>query len=123
MEESDVSVERLRKSIIDMAVESWRFRRIFEKAMTKLDAGDSSRYVNHFSWFTKKVDAVLENAGLRIVNVEGQFFDIGMAVTPLNLDDFDVHDRLIVEQMVEPIIMEAGSVIKTGTVTLGRVDR
>jgi len=122
MEENNTSFERLRKSIIDMAVESWRFRRVFEKAMSKLNAGDSSKYVSQFAWFIKKVDAALENAGLRIVNVEGQYFDVGMAVTPLNMDDFDTHDRLFVEQMIEPIIMDAESVVKTGTVILGRAD-
>ncbi len=123
MEEYITSVERLRKSIIDMAVESWRLRRVFEKAMSKLNAGDSSKYVSQFAWFIKKVDAALENAGLRIVNVEGQYFDIGMAVTPLNMDDFDVHDHLFVEQMIEPIIMDAESVVKTGTIILGRADK
>ena len=122
MEENNISVERLRKSIIDIAVESWRLRRVFEKAMSKLDAGDSSRYLNQFTWFIKRVDAALENAGLRIVNVEGQYFDVGMAVTPQNMDDFDTYDRLYVEQMLEPIIMDAESVVKTGTVILGRAD-
>ena len=122
MEENNTSVERLRKSIIDMAVESWRFRRVFAKAMSKLNAGDSSKYVSQFAWFIKKVDSALENAGLRIVNIEGQYFDVGMAVTPLNMDDFDANDRLFVEQMIEPIIMDAESVVKTGTVILGRAD-
>ena len=123
MEEKNISFERLRKSIIDVAVESWRLRRVFEKAISKLDAADSSRYVNQFTWFIKRVDAALENADLRIVNVEGQYFDIGMAVTPLNMDDFDTHDHLFVEQMIEPIIMDAESVVKTGTVILGRTDK
>ena len=123
MEEKNISIERFRKSIIDIAVESWRLRRVFEKAMSKLDAGDSSRYLNQFTWFIKRVDAALENAGLRIVNVEGQYFDVGMAVTPQNMDDFDTYDRLYVEQMLEPIIMDAESVVKTGTVILGRADK
>lgn len=110
------SNEELLKSIIDMAAEAWRFRRVFERAMTKLDAGDSSRYLSQFSWFTKKVDSALETAGLRIVNVEGHIFDVGMAVTPLNIDDFDSTDNLFIEQMLEPIIMDGESIMKTGTV-------
>jgi hypothetical protein len=123
VKENNASVERLRKSIIDMAVESWRFRRVFEKAMSKLDAGESSRYINQFAWFIKKVDIALENAGLRIANIEGQDYDIGMAVTPLNMDEFEESDRLFVEQMIEPIIMDAESVARTGTVILGRVKK
>lgn len=118
-----VSNEELVKSIIDMAAEAWRFRRVFERAMAKLDAGDSSRYLSQFSWFIKKVDSALETAGLRIVNVEGHIFDVGMAVTPLNIDDFDSTDNLFIEQMVEPIIMDGESIMKTGTVILGRVEK
>lgn len=113
-------VETLKQSIISMVVEAWRFRRVFEKAMNKLDAGESTRYISQFSWFIKKVDAALEDAGFRIVNVEGKLFDVGMAVTPLNMDDFSHEDVLFVEQMPEPIIMDSESVVKTGTVILGR---
>ena len=38
-----------------------------------------------------------------------------MAVTPLNIDDFEVNDDLYVLQMIEPIIMQDDNVIKTGT--------
>jgi hypothetical protein len=113
----------LRQALIDIAVESWRFRQVFERAMSKLDAGDSARYISQYLWFDKKVDAALKNAGLRIVNIEGQCYDIGMAATPLNVDDFEPEDRLFVEQMVEPIIMDGDSIVKTGTVILGRVDK
>ena len=114
---------QLRQSIIDIAVEAWRFRRVFERAMSKLDAGDSTRYISQYSWFIKKVDAALENACLRIVNMEGQYYDVGMAATPLNIDDFEQKDKLYVEQMVEPIIMYGDTVAKSGTVILGRVGK
>ena len=118
-----VSHNELIKSLIDIASEAWRFRRVFERAMAKLDAGDSSRYLSQFSWFIKKVDSALESAGLRIVNVEGHIFDVGMAVTPLNIDDFDSTDNLFIEQMVEPIIMDGESIMKTGIVILGRAEK
>jgi len=44
-----------------------------------------------------------------------------MAVTPLNIDEFDTEDTLYVKQMVEPIIMQGDTVYKTGTIILGRV--
>jgi len=113
----------LRQSIIDIAAESWRFKQVFERAMSKLDAGISSRYVSQYLWFSKKVDIAIENAGLRIVNIEGQNYDIGLAATPLNIDDFPSTDQLIVEQMVEPIIMEGDTVVKTGIIILGRANR
>ena len=59
---------------------------------------------------------------MRIVDVEGQPYDIGMALSPLNIDDFDPDDHLYVEQMIEPIIMDDNNVLKTGTAMLGRID-
>ena len=39
-----VSDENLKSSVINMAVESWRFGRVFERILTKLDAGEKKRY-------------------------------------------------------------------------------
>ena len=111
------------RAIIEMAVEAWRFRRVFDKAMSKLEAGESSRYIGQFNWFIKKVESALKTAGMRIVDVEGQPYDIGMALSPLNIDDFDADDQLYVEQMIEPIIMDDEKVLKTGTAMLGRIEK
>ena len=62
----------------------------------------------------------MDDSGLSVISVDGQPYDPGMAVTPLNLEDFEADDVLYVEQTMEPIIMEGDTVIKTGTVLLGR---
>ena len=114
-------MEEHKNAIINMAIEFWRFTRLFERLLTKLDAGEQKRYVSQLRWFRKKMEESLEQAGLRIVNVEGHPFDPGMAATPLNIEEFDSDDSLIVDQMVEPIIMKEEDLVKTGTVTLRRV--
>lgn len=111
-------IELLTRVIIGMAVESWRFGRTYERMMTKLDAGEQNRYQSQFRWFIKKVEEALEQANLRIVNIEGHPFDPGMAATPLNIGDFEANDTLIVDQMIEPIIMGKEGLLRTGTVTL-----
>lgn len=117
-----ITPEILKQAVISMAVESWRFGRVFERLLTKLDAGEQNRYKSQFRWFFKKVEEALEQAELRIVNVEGHPFDPGMAATPLNIDEFDAKDTLIVDQMIEPIIMGKEGLIKTGTITLRKVE-
>jgi hypothetical protein len=111
----------LSQIIVSMAVESWRFSRVFDRLLLKLDAGEQTRYKSQFRWFIKKVEEALEQADLRIVNVEGHPFDPGMAATPLNIEEFDANDALMVDQMIEPIIMGKEGLIKTGTVTLRKV--
>ncbi len=120
-EKTTMASEAMRNAVISMAVESWRFGRVFDRLLTKLDAGEQNRYKSQFRWFIKKVEEALEQAELRIVNVEGHPFDPGMAATPLNIEEFDTKDALMVDQMLEPIIMGEEGLIKTGTVTLKKV--
>jgi hypothetical protein len=114
--------EAMRDAVISMAVESWRFGRVFDRLLAKLDAGEKNRYKSQFRWFIKKVEEALEQAELRIVNVEGHPFDPGMAATPLNIEEFEAEDTLMVDQMLEPIIMGKEGLVKTGTVTLRKCE-
>jgi hypothetical protein len=115
-----ITEESLRQSMVNMAVESWRLSRMLERLLSKLDISEQNRYRGQFSWFIKKMEEELRQANLRIVNVEGQLFDPGMAATALNIEEFDSEGRLMVDQMLEPIIMSDDGLVRTGTVTLKR---
>lgn len=109
------------KALIDVSIESWRFARIFSRLISKLDAGESSRYANQARYFLKKIDDGLEGCGLRIVSLEGQPYDTGMAVSALNIADFGPEDDLFVEQMVEPVVMGPDGLVRGGTAILSKV--
>ena len=113
--------QALSQSLLNISVEAWRFGKLFDRLLSKLDAGEQGRYRNQFRWFQKKIDRSLGVAQLRVVNVEGHPYDPGMAATPINIDEFDAQDSLVVDQMLEPILMGPDGVIKTGTVTLRKV--
>jgi len=117
----DGTNDQLEHSLIDVAIESWRFARLFSRVVNKLDAGEATRYVNQLRYFQKKVEESLEASGLKIVNVEGQPFDPGIAASALNIGDFGPDDELLVDQMVEPIIMGPEGLRKQGTVMLRKV--
>lgn len=116
--EQDGINDQLELSVIDMAVESWRFCRLFSRVVNKLDAGEGSRYINQLRYFQKKIEESLDTNGLKLVNVEGQPYDPGMAASALNLGDFGPDDVLLVDQMLEPIIMGPNGLRKQGTVML-----
>ena len=113
----------VRESIVTMAVESWRFSKVYDRLLSKLDAGERGRYESQYRWFLKKVEESLQQAGLRLVNLEGQPFDSGMAATPLNIDEFDASDTLVIDQMLEPVIMSDLGLMKTGTVMLREIEQ
>ena len=110
--------EVLNQSLINMANESWKFVKLVDRILMKLTTKDQSRYQSRVQWFQKKISDSLGSAEIRVVNIEGQRFDAGMAVTPMNIDEFDSDDILVVDQMIEPIILGPDGIIKTGTVSL-----
>ena len=121
-EKAQTSSGRIRASqaLADLAAESWRLEKQVQRAVGGMDPMDADRFLNQFEWYMRKVVAVLEENGLRTVDLTGEEYSVGMAVTPLNLEDFPDGDgmRFRIGQMVEPIVMENGRVRKTGTVML-----
>lgn len=116
------TTESMQDGLIMMSVECWRFAKVFERLVTKLDAGEQSRYKSQYRWFIKKLEEALDSGELRIVNVEGQPFDPGLAVTALNIEEFEPRIPLVVDQMIEPIIMGRDGIVKMGIVTLRKAE-
>ena len=116
------NIEGYKDAIIKLAIESWHFAKNYERAITRLNANRTQRYIRQLEQFIQKAEESLEEVGLRIVNVEGTPYDPGMAATPLNIEDFGPEDQLVVDKMLEPIIMEGTTLAKTGTVTLRRIE-
>ena len=114
--------EMMKNSLISIAGELFRFEGVFARILARMPTDEQIKYSSQYSWFSKKVIKALDAAGLRVINLQGKEYDPGMAATPINLDDFGPDDRLYVEQMVEPMIMEQGNVVKTGTILLGRLE-
>ena len=57
----------LESTLIDLAVESWRFSRLFVRAVSKLDAGEAPRCNSQLRYFLKRVEESLARAQLKLV--------------------------------------------------------
>ena len=110
--------DRMINSLADIAAETFRLRGVFVRAIRNADFDEHVKYMSQFGWFEKKVTKALEEAGLTVVDLSGLPYDAGMAVTPLNLDDFAPGARLLVDRMLEPVIMKDDRLVRTGTVML-----
>jgi hypothetical protein len=109
--------------LADFAVEIWRLPRMMEKLMAKIDLDEQKRYESQFGWFNKKAMEFLQSEGITIASLEGIPFDVGMPISPINIDDFNKDDELVIEQVLEPVIIQNGRVLKTGSVILKRVEQ
>lgn len=114
--------KKLEDNLIVIATEMYRFQSSYDKMLMKLPITEQSKYKSQFNWFSKRVSKALEDSNLKLVSLQGQEYDVGMAVTPLNIEEFEVEDKLFIQQMVEPIIMKDSTVCKVGTVVLGRIE-
>lgn len=113
-------VTTLRGALAGIASESWRFSHAMEKALQRMDAMDAERFARQYSYFSTRVSRAMADAGLTSLDLTGQPYDIGMAVQPMNIDEFDEDEPLVITQMIEPVILCGGRVMKTGMVMLGR---
>jgi len=118
---AEISNVDYEETIIKIIVENWRLMKLFMKVLTKLEASEANRYMNQVRYFQKTINDNLESINLNIVDLEGQLYDPGMAASPLNIDDFNADDKLIVEQMLEPLIMGSDGIKKQATVNLMKV--
>ena len=108
----------LKQPYLELAIESWRFAKLFARVTTKMDLNEANRYSNQLRFFQKRLDDSLLVIDMKIVNLEGQLYDPGMAASPLNIADFGPDDKLMVDQMVEPLIMGPNGIVKSATVML-----
>ena len=107
--------------VVEMAIEGWRFSRLFIRVAKRLDAGEAEKYISQLRYFLKKNEDSLQALGLKLVNLEGMPYDAGMPVSAINIDEFGPDDQLYVEQMIEPVIMGKDGLRRPGTVMLKKV--
>ncbi|WP_342629135.1 hypothetical protein AAC691_04845 [Nguyenibacter vanlangensis] len=115
---SDGTAVHAEELLIDVAVESWRLSRTFQRSLDFRNEKAAGRQSSQISYFQRKLADTLSLLGLRLVDLDGQPYDVGMAATALNAADFDADDVLYVDQMMEPIVMGPNGVRRTGTMML-----
>lgn len=110
----------MRGAVVALALDAWKLARMLQRVLARLEEEEARRYANQARFLLRSLDGTLTAAGYRLVELDGQPYDAGMAVTPLNAGDFDPGDTLFVEQMVEPVIMGPAGVVRAGTVLLAK---
>ena len=48
-----------RQALTELAVESWRFARLFARLVSRLDAGEQGRYESKVRWYVKRLEEQL----------------------------------------------------------------
>lgn len=119
-EETDIrTAEKMRQSILSVAIESWRLKTALTQLISRLDAQEQNRYTSKLRWFAKTAKQALDSAGFSAVDYEGTPYDSGIPATPVNLDDFPPDTPLTVAQTLEPTILDTqGNIVRAGSILL-----
>lgn len=120
MKRKETSKPSMLNTIAEFAVEEYRFMRTYISAVSKLYDEEKKRYISAYAFHESKVYELLDKFELRALFFDGQDYDEGLPVTPLNLEEFDIADQLIVEQTFDPAIISNGNIVRQGTVILAR---
>jgi S1-C subfamily serine protease len=72
------SIEQLERSLIDVAVEDWRFSKLFAHSAKELEVGEGQRYVDRPQDFLKKVQKSLAASGPTVFMSASNFFMHGL---------------------------------------------
>lgn len=115
---AEVIIGPTQDALVNVCVESWRFIKVYQRLLSKMDAAEAQRYLGQVRYFQKRIEDNLATLELRQVEFDGQPFDTGLPVTAINLADFSAEDHLVIEQTIEPAILGSHGLVRMGSVTV-----
>lgn len=109
-------------AVADFLIEDYRFTRSYLSILDKLFIEERKRYESAYNFHGTKVEELAKKFNLRMVAYKnGELYDDGYPIVPLNADEFEKDDILYIEQMIEPIILTTdGKVVRQGTAILAK---
>jgi len=106
-------------SLSDIALFFWKCTHYINTLLSEVEMSKQSMYMSKTKWFYKKVDEFIKSEKVDlIIYPENMPYDVGLAITALNTNDFTIEDRLFIDRMIEPVIMKEGKILKRGIVIL-----
>ena len=110
--------------IAELVVEEYRFLKSYLSMMSKLFAEETTKYKSAYQFHVDKIMDILNRSDMKIVDLTNKPYDDGLSIIALNMEDFDKSDKLIISQVIEPLIISTidGSIIKSGTVILEKIE-
>ncbi len=72
------------------------------------------------AYVTQRVSDALAGLDIRLHEFVGQLYSPSLPVEPVNPEDFDTEDELVVQETIEPTILHDGRVLMRGKVVLAK---
>lgn len=110
-----------RDVLVRMAIEYWKLIRALEKAIERVPEEHKSKTLAQAKFSAGRLDVFMRESSLTVVTFDGQVFSANLPATAVNGDDFDDGGILIIENTLEPAIVDSDmKVVSMGKVILAR---
>jgi hypothetical protein len=111
----------MRQSLAEIAIEYWKLLKSQERAVAATPPETQARLGAQGRYAAGRLSTILDREGLRIVEFDGQTFEVNLPAMALNADEMPDADGAIVERTIEPaVVSKDGDVIIMGKVYLKR---
>lgn len=119
VDKGEMSIEI--ESLAQLCVEYWKLMVVMEKALAKVQEKDGKRLEAQLKFSKRQLDVILQDLGLRLVDVSGERFHPGLAVSVDNPAQHEDEEVLMISQTLEPTVMSGMTILRRGRVIVAPV--
>ena len=101
-----------------LAVQYWKLCAMLERELEFLGDARVSAAGAQLRFARRKLDAILEDQGLRLATYDGAHWSADVPASPVNGEDIGEADTPMVETTLEPTIIGPDGIVHAGKITL-----
>ena len=109
-----------RMGLARLAVDYWKLLRAFERLVADVSPEQAAKVEAQWRFSSSRLHAVLNEQGLVAASFDGQPYEPNLPVTAINTVEVAGQERLVIEQTIEPAIIDNTKVLLMGKVVLKR---
>ncbi|MHB0723532.1 hypothetical protein ACX4M5_11605 [Roseomonas mucosa] len=108
------------EALATLAAEWFKTSRRLSRLTQDVAPGRFERERAQAAYSQRRVEETLERNGMRLVTHDGMPFSPEIPAEPVNPEDFDTEEGLVVSETLEPTVVYGGRVLARGRVILAR---
>lgn len=109
-----------RDTLVLLAVEWWKANRRLLRLAAEAAPDRLDRERAQAAYAGRRIEAALASLGVRLAEHTGQPYSPGLPAEPVNPEDFDSEEGLMVADTIEPTVLAEGRILLRGKVVLRR---
>ena len=107
-------------ALLLLATEWWKSTRRLLRLAAEAAPDRVERERAQATYASRRITVALAELGLRLADHDGQPYSPSMPAEPVNPEDFDTEEGLVVAETIEPTVLLDGRIVQRGKVVLRR---